>query len=77
MPFNMEIGQSFIAAILTVIGYSLNDTVVVFDRIREYFNDHPSWKMSKVIDSAFVKELMPDGYSYNKQGAYFIEIQGK
>lgn len=31
----------------------------------------------KVIDSAFVKELMPDGYSYNKQGAYFIEIQGK
>ena len=36
MPFNMEIGQSFIAAILTVIGYSINDTVVVFDRLREY-----------------------------------------
>ena len=36
MPFNMEINQAFIAAILTVIGYSLNDTVVVFDRIREY-----------------------------------------
>ena len=35
MPFNMEIDQAFIAAILTVIGYSLNDTVVVFDRIRE------------------------------------------
>lgn len=57
MPFNMEIGQSFIAAILTVIGYSLNDTVVVFDRIREYFNDHPSWKMSKVIDSALNSTL--------------------
>tara|TARA_Y100000815_G_scaffold242452_1_gene239386 strand:- start:533 stop:1570 length:1038 start_codon:yes stop_codon:yes gene_type:complete len=44
MPFNMEIDQAFIAAILTVIGYSLNDTVVVFDRIREItalkgFND--------------------------------------
>ncbi|MEX6627140.1 protein translocase subunit SecDF [Tenacibaculum salmonis] len=36
MPFDMEIGQSFIAAILTVVGYSLNDTVVIFDRIREY-----------------------------------------
>ncbi|MEY8021458.1 protein translocase subunit SecDF [Muriicola sp. SD30] len=35
MPFSMEIDQAFIAAILTVIGYSLNDTVVVFDRIRE------------------------------------------
>jgi len=35
MPFNMEVDQSFIAAILTVIGYSINDTVVVFDRIRE------------------------------------------
>jgi SecD/SecF fusion protein len=36
LPFSMEIDQSFIAAILTVVGYSLNDTVVVFDRIREY-----------------------------------------
>ena len=36
MPFSMEIDQSFIAAILTIIGYSVNDTVVVFDRIREY-----------------------------------------
>ena len=36
MPFSMEINQAFIAAILTVVGYSVNDTVVVFDRIREY-----------------------------------------
>merc|ERR1712176_1653974 len=43
MPFNMEIDQAFIAAILTVIGYSLNDTVVVFDRIREYVNEHSTW----------------------------------
>jgi SecD/SecF fusion protein len=57
MPFNMEINQSFIAAILTVIGYSLNDTVVVFDRIREYFNDHTSWKMNRVIDAALNSTL--------------------
>ncbi|GAB4282476.1 MAG: protein translocase subunit SecDF [Marinilabiliales bacterium] len=37
MPFSMEIDQAFIAAILTVVGYSINDTVVVFDRIREFF----------------------------------------
>lgn len=37
LPFSLEIDQAFIAAILTVIGYSINDTVVVFDRIREYF----------------------------------------
>jgi SecD/SecF fusion protein len=43
MPFDMEINQAFIAAVLTVIGYSLNDTVVVFDRIREYRNIHKSW----------------------------------
>ncbi|MAN28104.1 MULTISPECIES: protein translocase subunit SecDF [Mesonia] len=52
MPFNMEINQAFIAAILTVVGYSLNDTVVVFDRIREYFNEYHSWPFSKTINSA-------------------------
>ena len=52
MPFSMEIDQAFIAAILTVIGYSLNDTVVIFDRIREYFNENPSWKMNRVINAA-------------------------
>lgn len=57
MPFNMEIDQSFIAAILTVIGYSLNDTVVVFDRIREFFNQHESWKMNRVINSALNSTL--------------------
>lgn len=43
MPFNMEIDQAFIAAILTVIGYSLNDTVIVFDRIREIIAER-GWK---------------------------------
>ena len=57
MPFNMEIDQAFIAAILTVIGYSLNDTVVVFDRIREYFNENEQWPMSKIINSALSSTL--------------------
>lgn len=57
MPINMEIDQSFIAAILTVIGYSLNDTVVVFDRIREFFNQHESWKMYRIINSALNSTL--------------------
>jgi len=50
LPFSLEIDQAFIAAILTVIGYSLNDTVVVFDRIREYYNIHPNWNLSKIIN---------------------------
>lgn len=57
MPFSMEIDQAFIAAILTVIGYSLNDTVIVFDRIREYFGEHPSWKMNRIIDNALSSTL--------------------
>lgn len=52
MPFNMEIDQAFIAAILTVVGYSLNDTVVIFDRIREFFNTHPSWTRKDAINAA-------------------------
>jgi len=57
MPFNMEIDQAFIAAILTVIGYSLNDTVVVFDRIREFLGEHPDWKVTKVVDKALSSTL--------------------
>jgi SecD/SecF fusion protein len=40
LPFPMDIDQAFIAAILTVIGYSINDTVVVFDRVREFLHIH-------------------------------------
>ena len=52
MPFNMEIDQAFIAAILTVVGYSLNDTVVIYDRIREFFNEHTSWAANDTINAA-------------------------
>lgn len=57
MPFSMEINQAFIAAVLTVIGYSLNDTVVVFDRIREFTRLHTSWDSQKVVDSALNSTL--------------------
>jgi SecD/SecF fusion protein len=52
MPFAMEIDQAFIAAILTVIGYSINDTVVVFDRIREYRTLYPKRSTMEVFDLA-------------------------
>jgi SecD/SecF fusion protein len=56
LPFNMEIDQAFIAAILTVIGYSLNDTVVVFDRIREVIAER-GWKGGANINSAINSTL--------------------
>jgi SecD/SecF fusion protein len=57
MPFNMEINQAFIAAVLTVIGYSLNDTVVVFDRIREFTKIHISWEKTKTVNGALNSTL--------------------
>ena len=50
MPFSLEIDQSFIAAILTVIGYSINDTVVVFDRIRENVGLYPKRALNELIN---------------------------
>ena len=57
MPFSMEINQAFIAAILTVIGYSLNDTVVVFDRIREYIGEHTKWEFDITVNAALNSTL--------------------
>jgi len=51
-PFSMEIDQAFIAAILTVIGYSINDTVVVFDRVREYMGIYTGKPKKEVINLA-------------------------
>lgn len=50
LPFSMEIDQSFIAAILTIIGYAINDTVVVFDRVREMIGLHPKQDRGEVIN---------------------------
>ena len=52
VPFPLEIDQHFIAAILTVIGFSMNDTVIVFDRIREYARDKKGADKTTIINSA-------------------------
>jgi len=52
VPFNLEIDQTFIAAILTIIGYSINDTVIIFDRIREYMKLHPKRDRKENMNSA-------------------------
>lgn len=57
LPFTLEINQDFIAAILTVMGYSMTDTVVVFDRIREYLGIHPNMDKKLVINNALNSTL--------------------
>ena len=57
MPFSMEIDQAFIAAILTIIGYSINDTVVIFDRIREFLSLYPKRKFRDNINNAIGSTL--------------------
>lgn len=52
LPFSLEIDSAFIAAILTVIGYSINDTVIVYDRIREYLHIHPKRDIQVNMDDA-------------------------
>ena len=52
LPFSMEIDQSFIAAILTVLGYSINDTVINYDRIRENVNLHPKMDRFEIINNS-------------------------
>lgn len=64
LPFALDIDQAFIAAILTVIGYSINDTVVVFDRIREFLNlhhsktDDPSVVVNQAINSTLSRTII-------------------
>ena len=57
LPFSMEIDQAFIAAILTIIGYSINDTVVIFDRIREYLGLYPKRNFKDNINNAIASTL--------------------
>lgn len=57
LPFNMEIDQAFIAAILTIIGYSINDTVIIFDRIREYTKLHHKHPLYQNINDALNSTL--------------------
>ena len=57
MPFHMEMDQHFIAAILTVIGYSMNDTVIVFDRIREYLGGNKKGHFKDVVNASINSTL--------------------
>ncbi len=57
MPFSLEIDQTFIGAILTVIGYSINDKVVIFDRVREYFHLYPKRSNKRIFNEALNSTL--------------------
>ena len=57
LPFSLEVDQTFIGAVLTVIGYSINDKVVVFDRIRENFRLHPKHDVQKVFNDSINQTL--------------------
>ncbi len=57
MPFNLEVNQAFIAAILTIIGYAINDTVVVFDRIREFLGLYPKRTLRENVNNAINSTL--------------------
>ena len=56
-PFTMEVDQTLIAALLTIIGYSINDTVIVYDRIREYMRKYTQKPMGEVINDAINSTL--------------------
>jgi len=57
MPFSMQVGQSFVAAILTIIGYSINDTVIIFDRIRENVHLFPKHPLKKTMNEGLNQTL--------------------
>jgi SecD/SecF fusion protein len=57
LPFNLEVSQDFVAAVLTVIGYSINDTVIVFDRVRENVRLNPKQPYGKVMNDAMNQTL--------------------
>ena len=57
LPFSLEIDQAFIAALLTIIGYSLNDTVVVFDRIREHLGLFKKKDLNELVNNALNSTL--------------------
>lgn len=71
LPFNLEIDQAFIAALLTILGYSINDTVVVFDRVREFINLHPKKDLKENINDAINSTL---GRTINTSMTVFIVL---
>lgn len=71
MPFNLEINQAFIAAILTVIGYSINNTVVIFDRIREYISLYPKRSIRTNINNAVSSTM---ARTFNSSGTTIVTL---
>ena len=71
MPFNLEINQAFIAAILTVIGYSINNTVVIFDRIREYIALYPKRSLRDNINNATSSTM---ARTFNSSGTTLVTL---
>ncbi len=71
LPFNLEIDQSFIAAILTIIGYSINDKVVIFDRIREFTTLYPKRNIKETINAAVNTTL---SRTINTSGTTFVTL---
>jgi len=76
LPFSLEIGQDFIAAILTIIGYSIMDTVIIFDRIREYQTLYPKRdlhsNMNDAINSTLSRTLNTSGITFMVLLSMFI-----
>ncbi|MFN8295014.1 MAG: protein translocase subunit SecDF [Chitinophagales bacterium] len=71
VPFAMEVDATFIAALLTVIGYSLNDTVIIFDRLREYLRDRPNADMKDTMNAAVNSTL---SRTFNTAFTVFIVV---
>jgi SecD/SecF fusion protein len=71
LPFSLEIGQDFIAAILTIIGYSIMDTVIIYDRIREYKGLYPGRPLDENINSAINHTL---GRTINTSGITVVVL---
>lgn len=71
LPFTLEVDQAFIAAILTIIGYSINDSVVIFDRVREFTNLHPKRDFKENVNNALNTTL---SRTFNTSGTTFIVL---
>ena len=71
LPFGMEVDQSFIAALLTIIGYSIMDTVIIFDRIREYNHLYPKRDLANNINAAINSTL---GRTINTSGIMLVVL---
>ena len=71
LPFTLDVDQTFIAAVLTIIGYSINDTVVIFDRIREYKKLYPKRTLKDNVNGAVNSTL---ARTFNTSGTTLVVL---